>query len=214
MKSPKYPKFHIQNESPHGKAFKVFGGTHVVKRGATEVVPVEDGLTDEQMFKHRQSNVFILPVELLETHDPRTGEPIIESEPVKDPGANADQTRAHMLTKAAELEIEKAEELNDEALAAAIKQAEADAAKRAEEEKAALAEREELLKRAEPLQIADTDAMNNETLKAAVEQAETDAAKADAEAAEKAKADEAAAAEKAKADAAKAKGNGNTGGGK
>ena len=55
-------KYEITNKSGWGKAFKVFGGTHEVKNGATEIVDVQGGLTDEQIQTHALKKVTISEV--------------------------------------------------------------------------------------------------------------------------------------------------------
>lgn len=56
------PKYEIQNNSPFGKAFKVFGGTEVVKRGETRTVDVEYEFAPEQIAAFARDDVTITPV--------------------------------------------------------------------------------------------------------------------------------------------------------
>lgn len=56
------PKYKIENNSPFGKAFKVFGGTHEVRRGTTETIDVEHEFADEQIAAFARDDVTITPV--------------------------------------------------------------------------------------------------------------------------------------------------------
>lgn len=54
-------KYEIENNSPFGKAFKVFGGTEVVKRGETKTVDCEYEFSDEQIEAFARDDVIIKP---------------------------------------------------------------------------------------------------------------------------------------------------------
>ncbi|WP_084398282.1 hypothetical protein [Henriciella aquimarina] len=54
-------KYEIENNSPFGKAFKVFGGTEVVKRGETKTVDCEYEFAPEQVEAFARDDVIITP---------------------------------------------------------------------------------------------------------------------------------------------------------
>jgi|GEM_PF-3342310 len=74
-------KYEITNGASCGKVFKVFGGTYEVKRGKTEIVDVEGGLTKAQIEYHKASGV-----EIVEAPD----EDSKQSKPAKDDKSSSD----------------------------------------------------------------------------------------------------------------------------
>lgn len=95
-------KYIIENNSGWDKAFKVFGGTYVVKSGKTEAVDVEGGLTDAKIEEHKANGVAIKPAE---------GK------------TEAEYDREDLKKQAEELGLEYAKNISTEKLAAMIDEA-------------------------------------------------------------------------------------------
>lgn len=135
-------KYEIQNHSARGKAFKVFGGTHEVPRGATEIVDVEGGLSDEQIEAHRRAGVLITRLdrkalaerEKAEREDAaraKAEEAARQEAERKAAEAAAELAKAEreaLVAKAAGLKLEFPADIEDAALKALIAEAEAKAA--------------------------------------------------------------------------------------
>ena len=98
-------KYEITNSSPRGKAFKVFGGTEIVKAGETKTVDIEGELADEQIEAFARDDVKITPSK---TNDQK---PELDREKVK---SEADELG---LTYAKNISTEKLAAMVDEALA-------------------------------------------------------------------------------------------------
>ena len=95
-------KYIIENNSGWDKAFKVFGGTYVVKNGKTETVEVEGGLTDEKIEEHKSKGVTIKPA---------------------DGKTETEHDREDLKKQADELGLEYAKNITDKKLAAMIDEA-------------------------------------------------------------------------------------------
>lgn len=102
-------KYEIQNNSPFGKAFKVVGGTHEVRRGETEIVDLEHELAPEQIEAHGRNGVTIILMDR------------------KALAARAKAEREALLAKAVELGLDVPAEIDGEALKALVAEAEAKA---------------------------------------------------------------------------------------